>query len=221
MASSIKIKKLKDLEKKITQACQSVIKSEISHSQLEIEFSYNNWLSVAKQLRDDFAMTQLIELCGVDYAMYKQSHWQTNEATSQGFSRGVFDFSDAEEEGIEELPEKRYCVVYHLLDMENNIRLRAKVFVPSSDYPCVASVVSVWQCANWYEREAFDLFGILFEGHPDLRRILTDYGFVGHPLRKNFPLQGQVEMIYDPKKKQVVYQPVSIENRINTPRVVR
>ena len=217
---SSKLEKVKNLETKISQDCVGVVKSNIRFEQLEVEITHKEWLVTAQKLKDDFSMTQLIDLSGVDYAIYKQSHWQTNEASSQGFSRGVFDFAQ-EQQVIADNIEKRYCVVYQLLDMTNNLRLRVKVFVPSNDYPCISSVISVWQCADWYEREAFDLFGILFDGHPDLRRILTDYGFVGHPLRKDFPLQGQVEMVYDPEKKQVVYQPVSIENRVNTPRVIR
>ena len=215
-----KLEKIKNLETQIIQECAGIIQSNITFEQLEIEVTHQDWFNTAKKLKDDFSMTQLIDLAGVDYATYGQSHWQTDTASSQGFSRGVFDFSQEENIIANDL-EQRYCVVYQLLDMKNNLRLRVKVFVASNDYPCVSSVINIWQCADWYEREAFDLFGFLFDGHPDLRRILTDYGFVGHPLRKDFPLQGQVEMVYDPEKKQVVYQPVSIENRVNTPRVIR
>lgn len=136
---------------------------------------------------------QLIDLCGVDYSTYGDS---------------VYD-------GM------RYCVVVHLLSVSLNQRVRLKVFVPDDDVPVVDSVIEIWNSANWYEREAFDLFGIVFEGHPDLRRILTDYGFIGHPFRKDFPVAGHVEMRYDSERKRVIYQPVTIEPRENVPRVIR
>jgi NADH-quinone oxidoreductase subunit C len=152
-------------------------------------------LDVAQTLRDDprFAFAELIDLCGVDYAFYG--------------------------EGSHEGP--RYAVVLHLLSITHNRRLRVRTFCPDDDFPLVASVNGIWNCANWYEREAFDLYGIVFEGHPDLRRILTDYGFVGHPFRKDFPISGYVEMRYDPEQKRVVYQPVTIEPREVVPRVIR
>jgi NADH-quinone oxidoreductase subunit C len=151
-------------------------------------------LEVCKALRDesDFAFEILIDLCGVDYIDYGMGEWQGS----------------------------RFAVVYHLLSIARNQRLRLKVFV-DEEPPRVDSVVDIWNNANWYEREAFDLFGILFDGHPDLRRILTDYGFIGHPFRKDFPLIGNVEMRYDPDKRRVVYEPVSIQPRILVPRVIR
>lgn len=153
------------------------------------------YLDVAKTLRDDESLKfeQLIDLCGLDYADYKNEPWEG----------------------------PRFCVATHLLSVSKNWRLRLKVFCPDDDLPAVASVNDVWNAANWFEREAFDLFGIIFEGHIDLRRILTDYGFIGHPMRKDFPTTGHVEMRYDPEKKRVIYQPVTIEPRENTPRVVR
>ena len=154
-----------------------------------------DYLEAAKILRDapDCCFEQLIDLCGVDYSEYKHgSH-----------------------EGL------RYCVVSHLLSVKLNQRLRLKVFAPDDDLPVVASVNDIWNSANWFEREAFDLFGIVFEGHNDLRRILTDYGFIGHPFRKDFPLSGHVEMRYDAENKRVVYQPVTIEPREITPRIIR
>jgi NADH-quinone oxidoreductase subunit C len=135
----------------------------------------------------------LIDLCGMDYSGYGDSAWEG----------------------------PRYAVVVHLLSMTNNRRVRVRVFCPDDDLPVVASVVDIWPAANWFEREAFDLYGIVFEGHPDLRRILTDYGFIGHPFRKDFPLSGNVEMRYDPTQQRVIYQPVSIEPREITPRIVR
>ena len=169
---------------------------------------------------DDFKFTQLIDLCGVDYLTYGQDEWITQSATGSGFSRGVsrkpviLDDADT-------FDAKRFAVVYHLLSVEHNIRLRLRVYTGSSNPPIVPSVESIWSAANWFEREAFDMFGILFEGHPDLRRILTDYGFIGHPFRKDFPLSGNVEVRYDADQGKVVYQPVSIEPRTLVPRVIR
>jgi|TARA_B110000914_G_C15517118_1_gene474275 NADH-quinone oxidoreductase subunit C len=179
-------------------------------------------IEVSKTLHDDddFKFTQLIDLCGVDYLTYGQDEWITQSATGSGFSRGVsrkpviLDDADT-------FDAKRFAVVYHLLSVEHNIRLRLRVYTGSSNPPIVPSVESIWSAANWFEREAFDMFGILFEGHPDLRRILTDYGFIGHPFRKDFPLSGNVEVRYDADQGKVVYQPVSIEPRTLVPRVIR
>lgn len=174
--------------------------------------------SVCLTLRDDpaFDFAVLIDVCGIDYLDYGRSDWITSEsATSSGFSRGVGEQSPQTEQKSE-----RFAVIYHLLSVTKNERLRLRVML-ESDPPRVESVVDVWNCANWFEREAFDLFGILFEGHPDLRRLLTDYGFVGHPFRKDFPLWGHVEMRYDPDKGRVVYEPVTIEPRTLVPRVIR
>ena len=162
-----------------------------------------------------FGFDQLIDLCGVDYSTYGQVEWETNSASSTGFGRGV----DLSAE-INTSEADRYAVVLHLLSIENNTRMRVKTYL-DSEHPIVDSVMPVWPVADWFEREAFDLYGILFEGHPDLRRILTDYGFVGHPFRKDFPLSGHVEMRYDPEKKRVIYEPVSIEPRTLVPRVIR
>ena len=153
------------------------------------------WLTLALALRDEPALRfeQLIDLCGVDYSAFG--------------NRGA--------DG------QRYAVVYHLLSLTHNRRVRVRVYCADDDFPAMDSVVDVWPSANWFEREAFDLFGIVFPGHPDLRRILTDYGFIGHPFRKDFPLSGYVEMRYDPDQQRVIYQPVSIEPREIVPRVVR
>ncbi|MTW22726.1 NADH-quinone oxidoreductase subunit C [Allochromatium palmeri] len=174
-------------------------------------------LDVARTLRDHdaFRFEQLIDLCGVDYSAYGNSEWETDEASSTGFGRGV----DRELQ-VEADDPKRFAVVVHLLSLAHNHRLRLRTHVAASA-PIVDSLIPVWSAANWFEREAFDLYGILFRGHPDLRRILTDYGFVGHPFRKDFPLSGQVEMRYDPEQKRVVYEPVSIEPRVLVPRVIR
>jgi NADH-quinone oxidoreductase subunit C len=186
--------------------------------QITLEVPRAPWLSVAKALRDDaeLAFEQLTDVCGVDYSSYGRSDWETDRSSSTGFSRAV----DAAQGSIASWTGARFAAVYHLISYTHNQRLRVRVFL-DNDVPTVDSVVSIWASADWYEREAFDLFGILFEGHPDLRRILTDYGFIGHPFRKDFPLEGNVEVRYDPEKKRVVYQPVSIENRILVPRVIR
>lgn len=159
------------------------------------------------KLRDDgsFGFEQLIDLCGIDYSAYGSEHSES----------GVYLASEVSEH------QNRFAVVYHLLSVANNVRLRVRVYAEQDDFPRVDSVADVWPNANWYEREAFDLFGIVFVGHPDLRRLLTDYGFVGNPFRKDFPLSGNVEMRYDTETKRVIYQPVSVEPRQITPRSIR
>ena len=163
--------------------------------ELTLEVSVQNYLSTAQLLRDDASLRfdTCIDLCGVDYSTYRDGNY----------------------EGL------RYAIVLHLLSVEKNWRLRLRVFAPDDDFPIVPSVSAIWPSVNWYEREAFDFYGIIFEGHEDLRRILTDYGFIGHPFRKDFPLSGHVEMRYDPEQKRVIYQPVTIEPREITPRVIR
>ena len=173
--------------------------------------------AVATRLRDDesYRFEELIDVCGVDYGAYGNSEWMTDVAPDTGFGRGV------EQTGEMELEEEnRFAAVYHLLSISHNLRLRLRVFVDTAE-PIVDSMVPVWESANWFEREAFDLYGILFSGHPDLRRILTDYGFIGHPFRKDFPLTGQVEMRYDPNLGRVVYEPTQIDPRTLVPRVIR
>ncbi|MEJ1421562.1 MAG: NADH-quinone oxidoreductase subunit C [Candidatus Sedimenticola sp. (ex Thyasira tokunagai)] len=174
-------------------------------------------IELATELRDDeaFHFEIVVDICGVDYSTYGESEWVTAEASSTGFGRGV-----ESNQSIDIDKDDRFAVVYHLLSLSNNQRLRLRVFVDNRE-PMVDSTVGIWEGANWFEREAFDLFGILFSGHPDLRRILTDYGFVGHPFRKDFPLEGHVEMRYDQELKRVVYEPVTIESRVLVPRVVR
>ncbi|MGB1109990.1 MAG: NADH-quinone oxidoreductase subunit C [Gammaproteobacteria bacterium] len=175
--------------------------------------------AVCTQLRDDEALRfdTLIDTCGVDYAAYGKAEWETDDVSSSGFSRGREPIEDLEVVGHP----KRFAVVHHLLSVELNQRVRVRCYCDDDAFPVVDSVVDIWSTANWFEREAFDLFGIMFEGHPDLRRLLTDYGFVGHPFRKDFPLIGQVEMRYDPEKGRVVYEPVSIEPRVLVPRTIR
>lgn len=186
-----------------------------------------NWLAVAQMLRDDAAcrFEQLMDICGVDYLSYGQVEWDTTHVSAEGFSRGVegegpgrFEWKDRPHP---KQGEKRFAVVVHLLSITHNRRLRLRCFATDDALPVVPSLTGIWPVANWFEREAFDLFGILFEGHPDLRRILTDYGFVGHPFRKDFPLTGNVEVRFDAEKGRVIYEPVSIDPRVGVPRTIR
>jgi NADH-quinone oxidoreductase subunit C len=172
-----------------------VLRSHLDRGELTVVVKDADYLAAATELRDDPSLRfeQLVDLCGVDYSTYRDEPWDG----------------------------PRFCVVSHLLSVSLNWRLRLKVFCPDDDLPMVASLTGVWASANWFEREAFDLFGIVFDGHVDLRRILTDYGFIGHPFRKDFPTSGHVEMRYDPEQKRVIYQPVTIEPREITPRIIR
>jgi NADH-quinone oxidoreductase subunit C len=187
--------------------------------ELTYELAGAELLSICAALRDDaqFKFEQLVDLTGLDYLSYGDVEWSTQESTSSGFSRGV-----ARGDAVQpELAVGRFAVVYHLLSVTNNLRLRLRVRCDDNDAPLLDSLVNVWASANWFEREVFDMYGILFNDHPDLRRILTDYGFIGHPFRKDFPLIGNVEVRYDEAKGRVIYQPVSIEPRTLVPRVIR
>ena len=183
-----------------------------------VEVDAASLVEVARILRDDpqLRFEQLIDLAGVDYLDYGRAEWRTNSATSSGFSRGVNRTAPHTLAG-----NKRFAVVSQLLSITHNQRLRMRVWAHDVEDPMMDSLTDVWASAEWFEREAFDLFGILFRGHPDLRRILTDYGFIGHPFRKDFPLIGNVEVHYDQKLKRVVYGPVEIEARTLVPRVIR
>jgi NADH-quinone oxidoreductase subunit C len=182
-------------------------------------------LDVCRALRDapELKFEMLIDLCGVDYQTYGKDEWQTSSATGTGFSRGTLREPAAEdiEQHAAYHPSARFAVVYHLLSITHNHRVRLRAFCANDERPMVDSVYDVWNAADWFEREAFDLYGILFRGHPDLRRLLTDYGFIGHPFRKDFPMIGNVEMRYDPAKGRVVYEPVSIVSRTLVPKVIR
>ena len=199
-----------------------------TRGEMTIEVLPENWLEIARLLRDDADLhfEQLVDLCGVDYFSYGDAEWDTTDVSWTGFSRGVegegpgrFKWSDRPHPA--HIPH-RFGVVAHLLSLKHNRRLRVRAHCADDDLPGLASLVSVWPGVDWFEREAFDLFGIVFEGHPDLRRILTDYGFVGHPFRKDFPLIGNVEVRYDAEKKRVVYEPVtSVVPRVLVPRTIR
>lgn len=188
--------KLESLSQNLETHLGERIKSKkLALGELTIEVAVSDYLDVMQTLRDVAVLgfDEVIDLCGVDYSTYGDGKWQ-----------GV-----------------RYAVVVHLLSVTNNQRLRVRVFADNDDFPSVPSITGLWPSANWFEREAFDLFGIVFPGHNDLRRILTDYGFIGHPFRKDFPISGYVEMRYDPEQRRVIYQPVTIEPRENIPRIVR
>lgn len=199
---------------------EDLVSRETRLGELTLEVAPEQLHSLCLALRDesDFHFEQLIDVCGVDYLHYGLSDWETEDATLTGYCRGVEKNSHADHCPIADKP--RFAVVYHLLSIKHNWRLRIRSY-PNGEPPRIPSVLDIWEAANWFEREAFDLYGILFEGHPDLRRILTDYGFVGHPFRKDFPLIGHVEMRYDAALKRCVYEPVSIQPRVLVPKVIR
>ena len=203
---------MKQLKKQLVKAFGKKSISE-SFEELTLVINSEDVIDVCEQLRDDFNFSILIDLCGIDYLTYGESDWNGN-ASSSGFSRA----RQAQQSSV--YKEQRFGVIYHLLSVEDNQRLRVKALL-SLDNLMIQSVTNIWNSADWFEREVFDLFGILFENHTDLRRILTDYGFVGHPLRKDFPMIGEVEMRYDEELGRVVYEPVSIEPNVNVPRVIR
>ena len=205
--------------------------------EITLQVPAGGWRDVARTLRDDFGFEQLVDVSGIDYLGYGSGEWDT-DVSSQGFSRGVegrgpgrFKWGEAFTEQtpqpigmerVESVAGKRFAAVAHLLSVSRNRRLRLREFCADDSLPTVDSLTPIWAGADWCEREAFDLFGIVFRGHPDLRRILTDYGFVGHPFRKDFPLIGNVEVRYDAERERVIYEPVtSVEPRVGVPRVVR
>lgn len=210
-----------DLQTRVNDVLgDAVVSSVLNNGELTIELSPDDALVNFEHLKNKLHFDQLIDVCGIDYLSFGETNWETKTAVNKGFSRGIFDFAE-EDDDANLMKPRRFASVYHLLSIEKNVRIRVKVFPKDTRMPIVPSVVSVWSCSDWFERESFDLFGILYEGHPDLRRLLTDYGFIGHPLRKDFPLVGDVEMRYDNEKKRVVYEPVTITNRVNVPRVIR
>ncbi|RUM94061.1 MAG: NADH-quinone oxidoreductase subunit C [Thiothrix sp.] len=198
----------------------------IEFGELNLEVDAGSYHVVCKGLRDKFGFEQLMDLAAVDYSQYGVAEWDTQTSSGTGFARGVkpvtagrFSFDDAP--AAISGDELRFEVVVHLLSLRNNQRIRIKTRCLDNEFPLMDSVIDIWNSVNWYEREAFDLFGVIFTDHPDLRRILTDYGFIGHPFRKDFPLVGHVEMRYDEERQRVVYEPVSIEPRVLTPRIIR
>lgn len=201
----------------------------VAGGEVTIVVAADRLFAVMTALRDEapFRFEQLIDLCGVDYLSFGTDEWTRGETSESGYSRGVegagqtgrLHFGDEAQKGAGETP--RFAAVTHLLSLSNNQRLRVRCYAPDDDAPLLPSLVELWPSADWFEREAFDLYGILFDGHPDLRRILTDYGFVGHPFRKDFPLVGTVEMRFDPERQRVIYQPVTIEPRVLVPKVIR
>jgi NADH-quinone oxidoreductase subunit C len=205
-----------------------IVDVESAFGETTVEVLPENLLGVAQELRDrdDFHFELLMDVSGVDYLSYGQAEWDTSDVSATGFSRGVegagpgrFDWAQRPAVGA---GHKRFAAIAHLLSVRNNVRVRLRCRAQDDSLPVVPSLTGLWPGANWFEREAFDLFGIVFEGHPDLRRILTDYGFVGHPFRKDFPLIGNVEVRYDEAQQRVIYEPVtSIEPRVGVPRVVR
>lgn len=192
----------------------------LDRNEVTMEVKSQSIVFVCQKLRDDpaFRFEMLMDLCGIDYLQYGCSEWETTLATSRGFERAVTPITKLMENSTWTRP--RLAVVYHLLSIKHNLRLRLKAFVADEE-PIIDSVVGIWNSANWYEREAFDLYGILFANHPDLRRLLTDYGFVGHPFRKDFPLVGNVEVRFDAEQNRVIYEPVDIVPRTLVPKVIR
>jgi NADH-quinone oxidoreductase subunit C len=194
------------------------------NGELTYEIGADGLLEAARMLRDGDGLKfeMCMDVCGVDYLEHGRAEWKTQAATESGFSRGVSGLTPPDWTPPEILAAgRRFAVVYHLLSVSLNQRVRLRVYCADDAQPMVDSVTGIWASADWFERETFDLFGILFRGHPDLRRLLTDYGFIGHPFRKDFPLTGNVEVRYDPEKARVVYQPVSIDPRVLVPKVIR
>ena len=194
------------------------IEVSMNQSNVEIKINPEQLIEVATALKSNLSFELLVDVIAVDYLTYGDVDWKTNNATSTGYSRAVKPTIIPE---IDETFKGRFAVFYQLLSVSNNQRLTLKVFTSESNPPSVPSLVNIWSSADWFEREAFDLMGIHFDGHPDLRRILTDYGFIGHPFRKDFPTNGNLEVVYDEEKEEVVYQPVSISTRPGVPRVIR
>jgi NADH-quinone oxidoreductase subunit C len=213
------------VERLTTRFGDRLLRASDALGQATIEVAPEHLSEVARALRDEFKFEVLIDVCGVDYLGYGEDEWDTDDVSSEGFSRGVEGtagpgrFAWANRPGGS-VP-NRFASVVHLLSVANNERLRVRTYCTDDFAPTVPSLVETWSAATWFERESFDLFGIVYEGHPDLRRLLTDYGFVGHPFRKDFPLIGNVEVRFDPDKGRVVYEPVSIEPRVLVPRTVR
>ena len=206
------------MESIVTKLGAFDIEASMNQSNPEIKVKNDQLIEIAQILREDQSYELLLDVIAVDYLTFGNADWKTNTATNTGYSRAVQPTIIPE---IDATFKDRFAVFYQLLSVSTNQRLTVKVFASESNPPTVPSVVGIWSSADWFEREAFDLMGIHFEGHPDLRRILTDYGFIGHPFRKDFPTNGNLEVVYDEEKGEVVYQPVSISTRPSVPRVIR
>ena len=218
--SNKKYEQLNDLIKQYLKSFEIV---KINHrTSITLELKKDDLVEICTLLKETKALnfSMLIDLCGVDYLHYGVDDWETSKATASGFSRAV-QKNTIIPDPDEEYQEKRFAVIYHLLSIDKNWRIRLKTFTGSENPPIVQSVTGIWNSADWFEREAFDLFGIYFDGHPDLRRILTDYGFIGHPFRKDFPLAGNLEVFHDDLEQKVKYRPVSITTRPTVPKVIR
>ena len=189
---------------------------------ITLELKKDDLIEICSLLKNTEALnfSMLIDVCGIDYLHYGVGDWETTKATTSGYSRAVQQNTIIPDPD-EKYQEKRFAVIYHLLSIDKNWRIRLKTFTGSENPPIVQSVTGIWNSADWFEREAFDLFGIYFDGHPDLRRILTDYGFIGHPFRKDFPLAGNLEVFHDDLEQKVKYRPVSITTRPTVPKVIR
>jgi len=216
------------LLERLASAFDGTLSPGIALDEVSVDVAPAQLTDVCQTLHDDpvFRFSQLIDLCGVDYSAFGVDEWETQTSTGGSFSRAVDEASEGrlsfgQPANLPARDAPRYAAVLHLLSIEHNVRLRIRCYAADDEFPVVPSVTGVWASADWYEREAFDLFGILFSGHNDLRRLLTDYGFIGHPFRKDFPLIGNVEMRFDPAKGRVVYEPVTIEPRVLVPRVIR
>ena len=206
------------MESIVTKLGAFDIEASMNQSNPEIKVKNDQLIEISQILREDQSYELLLDVIAVDYLTFGNADWKTNTATNTGYSRAVQPTIIPE---IDATFKDRFAVFYQLLSVSTNQRLTVKVFASESNPPTVPSGVSIWSSADWFEREAFDLMGIHFEGHPDLRRILTDYGFIGHPFRKDFPTNGNLEVVYDEEKGEVVYQPVSISTRPSVPRVIR
>ncbi|MET0329974.1 MAG: NADH-quinone oxidoreductase subunit C [Dyella sp.] len=218
---------INSLAGRLTARFGDTLSISVARNEVTAELAAADLLAVATALRDEaeFRFTELVDLAGVDYLGYGQTEWDTDTSDGDSFSRGVEGeaqgrFAWADRPRHISMP-RRFASVVHLLSISHNRRLRLRVFCEDDSLPMLPSLTAIWPGVNWFEREAFDLFGIIYDGHPDLRRILTDYGFVGHPFRKDFPLIGNVEVRYDPALKRVIYEPVSIQPRVLVPRTIR
>ncbi len=218
-------------ERLATNLGERIVECRTERGEVTIEVAPGDLTATMTLLRDDpdLRFDQLIDVAGVDYAAFGDDEWITEDASAEGFSRGVDGFTTGRLGltgiyGVQEIETntgRRFAAVYHLLSVALNHRVRVRAFAEDDNFPMFDSMIGLWRCADWFEREAFDLYGIVFSGHPDLRRILTDYGFVGHPFRKDFPLIGNVEVRYDETRGRVIYEPVTIEPRVLVPKVIR